>query len=80
MVMQLKVWIMTILFDKWISHFITYFQAYKDNFFTMNFHLLIFYEHNSHVIVNITQKPRGVGVGVGIDYFTIPHKPCIETT
>jgi hypothetical protein len=61
MVMQPKVWIMTILFDKWISHFTTYVQARKDNFFTINCHFLIFYLRISQL--SWTLKPYTQGKG-----------------
>jgi hypothetical protein len=69
-VMQPKAWMMTILFNKWISHFITFVQACESNLFTTNHHLLILNGHNFHV--TCAQSKRG---GVGFYYIVITHKP-----
>jgi hypothetical protein len=55
---------MTILFDKWISHIIPFVQTHKGNLFTMNHHLLILNSHNSHVAINIVHKTRGLGLNL----------------
>jgi hypothetical protein len=41
MTMQPKAWMTTILFEKWISHFIAFIQVCKGNLTTTNHHLLI---------------------------------------
>ncbi len=40
--MQPKVWMTAIFFEKWISHFITFIQARKNNLNTTNYHLFSF--------------------------------------
>jgi hypothetical protein len=51
----------TILFDKWVLHFITYVQAHYGNICTTNLHLLVLDGHNSHVTID-----------VGLDLITLP--------
>lgn len=61
MAMQSKTWITTILFDKWISHFISYVQAHERNLCLINWHLLVLDGHNSHVTIDVVHKAMGVG-------------------
>jgi hypothetical protein len=62
MAMQPKAWMTSILFDKWISHFIVLIQAHQSNLCTFNQHLHILDGHNSHVTMDIMHKARVVGL------------------
>jgi hypothetical protein len=64
MAMQLKVWMTAIFFEKWISHFITFIQACKDNLNTTNYHLLVLNGQNSHVtnVVDLITLPFHIGL------------------
>jgi len=57
---------MTILFNKWISHFIIFVQACESNVFTTNHHLLVVNGHNFHVTC-----AQNKGGGVAFDYIAI---------
>jgi len=43
----------TILFEKWISHFITFIQLHGGNLNTTNHPLLVLDGHNSHVTIDV---------------------------
>jgi hypothetical protein len=58
----------TILFDKWIFHFITFGQNSKSNMSLTNYHLLILDGHNLHVNLDVVHK----AMGVGLDIITLP--------
>jgi len=64
MVMQPKVWMIAILFDKWISHFIISIQNSGGNRSPTNPHLLILDGHNSHVTLDVVHKAMGVGLNL----------------
>jgi hypothetical protein len=49
-----------ILFDIWISHFITSIQAHGENLALTNQHLLILNGHNLHVTIDIVHKVKRV--------------------
>jgi hypothetical protein len=68
MVMQLKAWIISILFDKWISHFIAFVQNFEGDLCLTNHHLLILNGHNSHLTLNVILKT----MSVGLDLITPP--------
>jgi hypothetical protein len=61
MAMQPKAWMTSILFDKWISHFIVLVQPHQGNLCTFNRHLHILDGHNSHVTMDIVHKALLVG-------------------
>jgi hypothetical protein len=63
---------MTILFNKWISHFITFVQACESNLFTTNHHLLVLNGYNFYV--TCAQSEGGQG-WIWFDYIAITHKP-----
>jgi hypothetical protein len=46
----------TVLFEKWISHFITSIQVHGDNLNTTNHPLLFLDGHNSHVTINVVHN------------------------
>lgn len=63
MAMQPKVWMITIPFDKWVSHFITCVQAHGSNLCLVKCHLLLIDGHNSHVTaIDIVHMARGLGL------------------
>ncbi len=64
MVMQLKAWMIAILFDKWIFHFIVSIQNSRSNLSPTNRHLLILDGHNSHVTLDVVHKVMGVGLNL----------------
>ncbi len=68
MVMQFKTWIITILFDKWISHFIAFVQNFESDLCLTNHHLFILNDHNSHVTLDVILKT----MSVGLDLITPP--------
>jgi hypothetical protein len=68
MAMQLKAWMTTILFYKWISHFITFIQAHGRNLYGNNRHLLLLNGHNYHVTLEVMHMARSVG----LDWNTLP--------
>jgi hypothetical protein len=47
-----------ILFDKWISHFITSIQAHGENLVLINQQLLILDGHYSHVTIDVALNPK----------------------
>jgi len=49
-----------ILFDKWISHFITSIQVHGENLALTNQQLLILDGHNSNVIIDVMHKAKKV--------------------
>lgn len=70
MAMQPKAWMTSILFDKWISHFIVLIQAHRSNLCRINRHLHILNGHNSHVTMDIVHKARVVG----LDLIIVPSQ------
>jgi hypothetical protein len=54
----------TIFFDKSISHFITSIQAHGENLCLTNWHLLVLDGHNSRVTINVVHKVRRLGLGL----------------
>lgn len=68
MAMQLKAWMTTIIFDKWISDFITFIQAHGQNLYENNNHLLLLNGHNYHVTLEVMHKARNVG----LDWIILP--------
>jgi len=68
MAMQPKAWMIAILFDKWISHFIVSIQNSGSNLSPTNRHLLILDGHNLHVTLNVLHK----AMGVGLNLITLP--------
>ncbi len=51
-----------IMFEKWISHFITCVQVHEINLALINRHLLILNGHNLHMIIDDVHKIRKVGL------------------
>jgi hypothetical protein len=70
MAMQLKAWITTIIFDKWISHFIIFIQAHGRNLYENNCHLPLLNGHEYHVTLEVMHKARNVG----LDWITLPSR------
>ncbi len=62
--MQPKAWMIAILFDEWISHFIIYIQNYEGNLSPTNCHLLILDGNDSHVTLDVVHKTMGVGLNL----------------
>jgi hypothetical protein len=52
----------TILFNKWIFHFIASIKNYGGNLSPTNHHLLILNGHNSHVTIDVVHKTMSVGL------------------
>jgi hypothetical protein len=68
MVMQPKSWMIVILFNKWIFHFIASIQNCGGNLNPTNRHLLILNGHNSHGTIDVVHKT----MNVGLDLITLP--------
>jgi hypothetical protein len=59
--MQQWAWMLGILFDRKLSHFINTVNA-KGGFSSLNHHLLILDGHDSHVTIDVVEKDTKVGL------------------
>lgn len=62
MAIQLKEWMTSFLFSKWLSHFIACVQSKCGNMSRANQHLLIMDGHNSQVTVEVVLQACHVGL------------------
>lgn len=68
--MQPKTQVTSILFDKWISHFIIFIQNSRGSLCPTNRHLPILDGHNLHAILNVVHKV----MGARLDIITLPSR------